>query len=157
MLTPNYVCQSVHKNLPRSGVFLALFFFCGLVCTTGCGQKNTDGKVRINGIVMLDGSPLICEGEGESYVNLVSATGENGGGSGSFDRSTGAFEMAILPGNYKAVIRATDGFMVEDEKRGRITPAKSLIPEKYSSSDDTDVTVTVSPSGGEVSIQLSSE
>ena len=74
-----------------------------------------------------------------------------------FGRSTGAFEMAILPGNYKAVIRATDGFMVEDEKRGRITPAKSLIPEKYSSSDDTDVTVTVSPTGGEVSIQLSSE
>ena len=106
---------------------------------------------------MLDGSPLICEGEGESYVNLVSETGENGGGSGSFDRSTGGFEMAILPGNYKAVIRATDGFMVEDEKRGRITPAKSLIPEKYSSSDDTDVTVTVSPSDGEVNIQLSSE
>ncbi len=106
---------------------------------------------------MLDGSPLICEGDGESYVNLVSETGENGGGSGSFDRSTGAFEMAILPGNYKAVIRATDGFMVEDEKRGRITPAKSLIPEKYSSSDDTDVTITVSPTGGEVSIQLLSE
>jgi hypothetical protein len=48
-------------------------------------------------------------------------------------------------------------FNVANEKRGCITPAKSLIPEKYSSSDDTDVTVTVSPSGGEVSIQLSSE
>ena len=48
-------------------------------------------------------------------------------------------------------------FKVEDEKRECITPAKSLIPEKYLSSDDTDVTVTVSPSGGKVSIQLSSE
>ena len=89
---------------------------------------------------MQDGSPLIREGDGESYVNLVSETGENGGGSGSFDRSTGAFEMAILPGNRKAVIHTTDGFIIEDERRGRITPAKSLIPEKYSSSDDTDVT-----------------
>ncbi len=106
---------------------------------------------------MLDGSPLICEGEGESYVNLVSATDENGGGSSSFNRSTGVFEMTVLPGAYKAVVRATDGFMIEDEKRGRITPAKSLLPEKYSSADDTDVAVTVSPSGGEVSIQLSSE
>ena len=157
MLTQNFICHSVHKNLPRYGVFFTLVFLIGLVCIAGCGQKNTDGKVRINGTVMLDGSPLICEGEGESHVNLVSATDENGGGSGSFDRSTGAFEMTVLPGAYKAVVRATDGFMIEDEKRGRITPAKSLLPEKYSSADDTDVAVTVSPSGGEVSIQLSSE
>lgn len=149
--------DSVSKDLGRCGLLLPLVLLTGLVCITGCGQKNTDGRVRINGTVMLDGSPLICEGEGESYVNLVSETGENGGGSGAFDRSTGVFEMTILPGNYKAVISATDGFMIEDVERGRITEAKSLIPEKYSSSDDTDVTVTVSPSGGEVNIQLASE
>ena len=157
MFTPYSIFHSVSKNLIRNSLLFPLVLLTGVVCITGCGQKNTDGKVKINGTVMLDGSPLICEGEGESYVNLVSETDENGGGSGSFDRSTGAFEMAILPGNYKAVIRATDGFMVEDEKRGRVTPAKSLIPEKYSSSDDTDVTVTVSPTGGEVNIQLASE
>ena len=157
MFTPHSICHSVLKNLGRYSLLFPLVLLTGVVCIAGCGQKNTDGKVKINGTVMLDGSPLICEGEGESYVNLVSETGENGGGSVSFDRSTGAFEMAILPGNYKAVIRATDGFMVEDEKRGRVTPAKSLIPEKYSSSDDTDVTVTVSPSGGEVNIRLASE
>ena len=157
MFISYFFSDSVSKDLGRCRLLLPLVLLTGLVCITGCGQKNTDGRVRINGTVMLDGSPLICEGEGESYVNLVSETGENGGGSGAFDRSTGVFEMTILPGNYKAVIRATDGFMIEDEKRGRVTPAKSLIPEKYSSSDDTDVTVTVSPSGGEVSIQLSSE
>ena len=157
MFTPYSIFHSISKNLSRYSLLFPLVLLTGVVCITGCGQKNTGGKVKINGTVMLDGSPLICEGEGESYVNLVSETGENGGGSGSFDRSTGAFEMAILPGNYKAVIRATDGFMVEDENRGRVTPAKSLIPEKYSSSDDTDVTVTVSPSGGEVNIQLASE
>ena len=157
MFISYFFSDSVSKDLGRCGLLLPLVLLTGLVCITGCGQKNTDGRVRINGTVMLDGSPLICEGEGESYVNLVSETGENGGGSGAFDRSTGVFEMTILPGNYKAVISATDGFMIEDVERGRITEAKSLIPEKYSSSEDTDVTVTVSPSGGEVSIQLSSE
>ena len=118
MFTPHSIFHSVLKNLGRYSLLFPLVLLTGVVCITGCGQKNTDGKVKINGTVMLDGSPLICEGEGESYVNLVSATGENGGGSGSFDRSTGRFEMAILPGNYKAVIRATDGFMVEDESGG---------------------------------------
>ena len=157
MFAPYSIFHSALKNLYRGSTFHTVVLLTSLVCITGCGQKNTDGRVRINGTVMLDGSPLICEGDGESYVNLVSETGENGGGSGSFDRSTGAFEMTILPGNYKAIISATDGFMVEDEKRGRITPAKSLIPEKYSSSDESDVTVTVPPAGGEVSIELSSE
>ena len=61
--------------------------------------------------------------------------------------------MAILPGNYKAVIlRQMVSWLRMRSVTG--TPAKSLIPDKYSSSDDTDVTVTVSPSGGEVNIQL---
>ena len=87
MFTPYSIFHSVLKNLGRCSLLFPLVLLTGLVCTTGCGQKNTDGKVRINGTVMLDGSPLICEGDGESYVNLVSETGENGGGSGSFDRS----------------------------------------------------------------------
>ena len=65
--------------------------------------------------------------------------------------------MIIQPGKYNAVIRATDGFIEEDEKRGRVIPAKSLIPEKYSLSDESDISITVSPTGGDVSIQLSSE
>ena len=89
MLTPHSIFHSVLKNLGRYSLLFPLVLLTGLVCITGCGQKKTDGKVKINGTVMLDGSPLICEGEGESYVNLVSETGENGGGSGSFDRSTG--------------------------------------------------------------------
>ena len=157
MFTPYSIFHCGLKNLGCYSLLFPLVLLTGLSCTAGCGQKNTDGRVRINGTVMLDGSPLICEGDGESYVNLVSETGENGGGSGAFDRSTGVFEMTILPGSYKAVISATDGFMVEDIQRGRITEAKSLIPEKYSSTDESDVTLTVPPTGGEVTIELSSE
>lgn len=141
----------------QPALLLALTAVLVVMATTGCGSKLPSGKVKITGVIMLDGSPLICEGEGEAYVNLVSETGVNGGGASPFDRSTGGFEMIIQPGKYNAVIRATDGFIEEDEKRGRVIPAKSLIPEKYSLSDESDISITVSPTGGDVSIQLSSE
>ena len=79
MFTPHSIFHSISKNLSRYSLLFPLVLLTGVVCITGCGQKNTGGKVKINGTVMLDGSPLICEGEGESYVNLVSETGENGG------------------------------------------------------------------------------
>ena len=142
---------------------LQTFFPCvvlglgvSLLATVGCGPKLPGGKVKITGSVMLDGSPLICEGEGDSFVNLSASNGGKGGAA-RFDRATGTFEMVVEPGDYIATVRATDGFEVEDEKRGTVTPAKSLIPEKYNSPDNSDVKVTVSSSGGDVSIQLSSE
>lgn len=123
---------------------------------TGCGPSLPDGMVKIDGVVVLDGSPLICSGEGESYVNFLSDT--NGGGAGSFDRSNGTFEMIIQPGDYSVVVRATDGFDEEDmNRRGRIIPAKSLIPEKYTNSELSDVTVHVPPAGGSVVVSLASE
>ena len=78
---------------------------------------------------MLDGSPLICEGDGESYVNLVSETGENGGGFWIVRPIDWCVSKWLFcPVNYKAVIRATDGFMVEDEKRGTDHPCKKPDP-----------------------------
>ena len=136
--------------------FVVLGLGASLLATVGCGPKLPGGKVKIAGTVMLDGSPLICEGEGESFVNLSAENGGKGGAA-RFDRATGTFEMVVEPGDYIATVRATDGFEVEDEKRGTVTPAKSLIPGKYNSPGNSDVTVTVSPSGGDVSIQLSSE
>lgn len=136
--------------------FVVLGLGVSLLATVGCGPKLPGGKVKITGTVMLDGSPLICEGEGESFVNLSAKTGDKGGAA-RFDRGTGTFEMVLKPGDYTATVRATDGFEVEDEKRGTVTPAKSLIPGKYNSPGNSDVMVTVLPSGGEVSIQLSSK
>ena len=131
MLSPCYVRRPFQIFLP----FVVLGFGVSLLATVGCGPKLPGGKVKIAGTVMLDGSPLAAR----------------------FDRATGTFEMVVEPGDYIATVRATDGFEVEDEKRGTVTPAKSLIPGKYNSPGNSDVTVTVSPSGGEVSIQLSSE
>ena len=136
--------------------FVVLGLAVSLLATVGCGPKLPGGKVKITGTVMLDGSPLISEGDGESFVNLSAATGGKGGAA-RFDRATGSFEMVVEPGNYTATVRATDGFEVEDEKRGTVTPAKSLIPKKYGSPDNSDAKVIVPSSGGEVSIQLSSE
>lgn len=111
-----------------SRLFLSVVMFSvgiGMLVLVGCGPKP-GGKVKITGTVMLDGSPLICEGEGESFVNLSAQTGGKGGAA-RFDRGTGTFEMVVEPGDYTATVRATDGFEVEDEKRGTVTPAKSLI------------------------------
>jgi hypothetical protein len=141
------------KHLSRCvGCFLFTFLTLSL---TGCGTSLPDGMVKINGTVTLDGSPLVCEGDGESYVNFMSDT--NGGGSGSFDRTNGTFEMLLEPGDYTVVVRATDGFMQEDEKRGRIIPAKSLIPEKYTTGKTSDASVSVLPEGGSVVVPLVSE
>jgi len=152
MLLPCLVRRPFQMFFP----FVVLGLGVSLLATVGCGPKLPGGKVKITGTVMLDGSPLICEGEGESFVNLSAKTGGKGGAA-RFDRGTGTFEMVLKPGDYTATVRATDGFEVEDEKRGTVTPAKSLIPGKYNSPGNSDVMVTVLPSGGEVSIQLSSK
>ena len=152
MLLPCLVRRPFQMFFP----FVVLGLGVTLLATVGCGPKLPGGKVKITGTVMLDGSPLICEGEGESYVNLSAKTSGKGGAA-RFDRGTGTFEMVLKPGDYTATVRATDGFEVEDEKRGMVTPAKSLIPGKYNSPGNSDVMVTVLPSGGDVSIQLSSE
>lgn len=152
MLLPCLVRRPFQMFFP----FVVLGLGVSLLATVGCGPKLPGGKVKITGTVMLDGSPLICEGEGESFVNLSAKTGGKGNAA-RFDRGTGTFEMVLKPGDYTATVRATDGFEVEDEKRGTVTPAKSLIPGKYNSPGNSDVMVTVLPSGGEVSIQLSSK
>jgi len=154
-----YSMLSSRRMRRTSRLFLSVAMFSigiGMLVSVGCGPKLPGGKVKITGTVMLDGSPLICEGEGESFVNLSAQTGGKGGAA-RFDRATGTFEMVVEPGNYTATVRATDGFEVEDEKRGTVTPAKSLIPGKYNSPENSDAQVIVSPSGGDVSIQLSSE
>jgi hypothetical protein len=153
-----YSMLSSRRMRRTSSLFSLVVMFSvgiGMLVSVGCGPKP-GGKVKITGTVMLDGSPLICEGEGESFVNLSAKTGGKGGAA-RFERGTGTFEMVVEPGDYTATVRATDGFEVEDEKRGTVTPAKSLIPGKYNSPGNSDVMVTVLPSGGEVSIQLSSK
>ena len=50
--------------------FVVFGFGLSLFAAVGCGPKLPGGKVKITGTVMLDGSPLVCEGPGESFVNL---------------------------------------------------------------------------------------
>jgi hypothetical protein len=49
---------------------------------------------------------------------------------------------------------ATECYDENDEKRGRIILAKSLIPEKYNLLNTSDATVTVGPSGGRITVEL---
>ena len=60
MLSPCYVRRPFQIFLP----FVVLGFGVSLLATVGCGPKLPGGKVKIAGTVMLDGSPLVCEGPG---------------------------------------------------------------------------------------------
>ena len=134
---------------------LALFSLGTVALLSGCGKSLPDGMVKAKGQILLDGEPLTHSGEGLFILNL--ATEENSNTSTAlFDQTNGTFEIVIQPGEYIAVVTATDGFDQDDEKRGRVIPAKSLVPKKYSSLRTSDAAVVVPAGGGELVVELKS-
>ena len=123
---------------------------------SGCGNGLPAGKVKAMGQVLLDGQPITHDGDGIFIVNLASKENSNTS-TARFDKADGTFEIIIEPGEYIASVTATDGFDQDDEKRGRVIPAKSLVPKKYNSLDTSDAAVIVPANGGEILIQLMSE
>ncbi|MGA1618165.1 MAG: hypothetical protein ACO37F_06585 [Pirellulales bacterium] len=123
---------------------------------SGCGNGLPAGKVRAMGKVLLDGQPITHTGDGLFIVNLASKENSNTS-TARFDKTDGTFEIIIEPGEYIASVTATDGFDQDDERRGRVIPAKSLVPEKYKSLDTSDAAVVVPANGGEILVQLMTE
>jgi len=123
---------------------------------SGCGNGLPAGKVRATGKVLLDGQPITHTGDGLFIVNLASKENSNTS-TARFDKTDGTFEIIIEPGEYNASVTATDGFDQDDERRGRVIPAKSLVPEKYKSLDTSDAVVVVPANGGEILVQLMTE
>ena len=122
---------------------------------TGCGNGLPAGKVKATGKVLLDDQPITHSGDGLFIVNLANKNNSNTS-TARFDKTDGSFEIVIEPGEYIASVTATDGFDQDDEKRGRVIPAKSLVPKKYNSLDTSDATVLVPDNGGEILVQLTS-
>lgn len=122
----------------------------------GCGSGLPPGKVQVTGTITLNGKPLTGPQEGLYTVNFASHTTSHTAAS-RFDPSDGRFSLIIEPGEYVASVIATDGFDTDDEKTGRTIAAKSLIPAKYSSLNESDALVTVGPRGGTVVVSLSTD
>lgn len=125
-----------------------------LLFTSGCGKQLPAGKTKIFGTVTVDGRPLAFAGEGLFAISFVAQEGTEVAGN-RLDKSNGSFELVLSPGDYTAVVTATDGFG-EEPKPGISIPPKNLVPIRYSSQDTSDVVVTVPPSGGTVEVALKS-
>lgn len=149
MLIPKNVKESQSVRRHR---YFALVLCLLSVGHFGCWSKLPPGKVQIHGLVMVDGEPLTFGGDGIFSVTLV-ATGQSESAGAKLDKSSGRFTMVLSPGDYTAVIIATDGFG-EEPRPGKVIAPKSLIPEKYGDLTTSGVTVTVPPRGGNVTIPL---
>ena len=139
---------------------LAASFFLLFLGLTGCGEKLPPGKTKIFGTVTVDGQPLTFAGDGLFTINFVAKEGMEVAGN-RLEKSNGKFELVLSPGDYIAVVTATDGFGSDGydpktQKVGKVIPPKSLIPIRYNTAETSDASVAVPPSGGNVEVPLKS-
>lgn len=128
------------------------FIAISAISLVGCWSRLPPGKVHIRGLVTLDDRPLTFGGEGIFSVTLVAVTGSESMGA-KLDKSSGKFSMVLSPGDYTAVVVATDGFG-EEPGPGKVVAPKSLIPERYGNLPTSGVTIHVPQRGGNVTIPL---
>ena len=151
-------CSIQSDNLCRTAFIVSCsLLFLGL---SGCGKKLPPGKIKINGTVTVDDKPLTFSGEGIFAISFVAQEGTDVAGN-RLEKSNGRFELVLSPGDYIAVVTATDGFGSDGydpdtQKVVKVIPPKSLIPTRYNSADTSDAVVTVPPSGGTVEVSLKS-
>lgn len=147
----------IPKNIKESQSVRRHHYFTIVLCLLsvgnfGCWSKLPPGKVQIRGLVTVDDKPLTFDGDGIFSITLVAA-GQSESAGAKLDKSSGTFTMVLSPGDYTAVIIATDGFG-EEPRPGKVIAPKSLIPEKYSDLTTSGLTVTIPPRGGKVTIPL---
>jgi hypothetical protein len=113
----------------------------GLVClvalaTAGCGRPVPAGMVRIEGVVLLDGSPLRSE---TGALNFAAQKGTSTGSARI--QPDGSFTVDLMPGEYLVAVRVTDGYDQLGEAGKPPRRAKSLIPERYAEPGTSGLTV----------------
>ena len=104
------------------------------VLLAGCWGARGDGKVFLTGTVNHAGKPLAG--------GSVLFSSEKSDGGTALIKSAGRFSVALLPGNYRIVVRYDDGSATISDT-GVYVPGKSLIPERYGDAATSDLTVTV--------------
>lgn len=131
---------------PRRTVLVALAIVVG-AALAGCGKKAVGpaGSVAVAGKITCGGEPLpqgtiIFQQAGKGSVTAKINAG-------------GAFSTMLVPGEHDVVVNAKDGIDTMDEK-GNPVPARSLVPEKYSSGKTSGLKVTVTPKGDPLTIAL---
>jgi hypothetical protein len=94
--------------------------------TVGCGRQGPPGMLWVTGTVLYEGQPLP-----EGAVHFLAQGKGSAGSSGSARLSNSRYGLYLAPGEYAVAIISEEGVAVMDRKTGRMIPAKSRIPEKY--------------------------
>lgn len=103
------------------------------ILVTGCGPKGPQ-RYPIQGTVTYNGQPLV-----EGDIVLMPPPGEVDDANKIKD---GKFAFAALPGKKKVKITANRSEGPADPQMG-VAPRRQYIPERYSSADKTELTLTV--------------
>jgi hypothetical protein len=134
---------------------------------SGC----SGGKVKVNGVVLLDGKPV--EGATVTFLPVNTDKGKMAFGStdkeGNFQLTTKTNNDGAFPGEYKVTVvyaegaeppaaggmkEAMEGF--EKAQRQKRAPPKYIVPAKYSDPDQSGFKFKV-PTGGMVTLDLKSK
>ena len=146
-------------------VLLLGLLSCALLMVAGCPGPGGDlpDVVPVSGTITLDGQPV-------SDVMVVFSPGDTTGGgictgitdaSGRYELKDGQQRVGAPAGKYDVTCSKfvmPDGSLFTSD--GSISPmeagAEEMIPPKYSSAE-TELTATVSPGGGTINFDLTSE
>ena len=126
-----------------------------LASTTGCGN----GLAKLEGEVCLDGEPLRAVDEIRGTVMFqplqsgpsAAATIDE---QGRYEAYTGA-ERGLPPGDYVVTLRAVEIIPAKDEYS--MPGAKKITPRRFANSEESGLTVTVSPGSNAFDIDIVSK
>lgn len=131
----------------------------GLLALLGCGGSNQPNLKPVTGKVIWKGKALA--GAGVQFIPNGSTGG--GGGSGKTD-ANGQYTITyvrgqpgLLPGSYKVVVSKRvmpDGSEPPADVPPIESPAREVLPARYSDPHQTQLTRTVPESGGAIDITL---
>lgn len=104
------------------GIGTAVLVLTSLV---GCGPKGPPGTIFVTGAIVYEGKRLP-----EGAIHFA-AKGEAPPATASARLKDGRYGLYLQPGAYAVAIVSDEGVAEMDMKTGRMIPAKSRIPAKY--------------------------
>lgn len=116
-----------------------------VVClTAACAPSVPEGKVRVTGVVTVGGGPLSIVPPATGALNFAGTSGSDS--ATALIGKEGGFAVVLSPGTYAVSVLAKDGVDTMNDQ-GAPVPARSLVAEKYGSTETSGLAVTVDSKG----------
>lgn len=125
---------ALHRGWWRvAALALAMMVFGAI----GCGRQGPPGMLWVTGKVLYEGKPLP-----EGAVHFLAEVKGTTGSSGSARLTNSRYGLYLAPGEYAVAVVSEEGVAEMDRKTGRMIPAKSRIPAKYTAVTTSGLKVT---------------